>query len=413
MNIAVIGAGISGLSVANLLKEKGIQAEIFDLKKKPGGLIECDTINSVLYHKVGGHVFNSKNENVLKWFWSKFDRETEFLKVNRNAKILLDGEFIGYPLENHIYQLSKSKATRIINELVKSRNIKNDADNFEDFLINTFGNTLCEMYFFPYNKKIWQCDLKKVSLEWLEGKLPTPDLEKIIIDNIFKQKETDMVHSTFYYPVRGGSQFIANRLAEGLNINCNVDINNINIIDNGLQINGKLYEKLIFTGDIRSLATILVGVDDNTFKAVNNVRSLLSHGTSNILCECDSTDLSWLYIPESFTKSHRIIYTGNFSKFNNGDSKRISCTVEFSGKYTEDEMIEELPKLPGDLKPLSSNHQVSSYVIHEPRTKASVMAAKNKLSNYNIYLLGRFAEWEYFNMDTAIASAMSLVENEF
>ena len=30
------------------------------------------------------------------------------------------------------------------------------------------------------------------------------------------------------------------------------------------------------------------------------------------------------------------------------------------------------------------------------------------LFHYHIYLLGRFAEWEYFNMDKCVEQAMSL-----
>ncbi|MBT42235.1 MAG: UDP-galactopyranose mutase [Idiomarina sp.] len=414
MKVLIIGAGISGLSVANLLSErKGISADIWESNKKPGGLIECDVVRGFLYHKVGGHVFNSKKTDVLNWFWGKFDKENEFVKVDRNAKILLQNKLVGYPLENHLYQLDRKLASQVVKDLISASKNDKVEKNFKEFLLNTFGRTLCDMYFFPYNEKIWQCNLEKVSLEWLEGKLPTPDLEKIIVDNIFKKKEDEMVHSTFFYPVKGGSQFIANRLSEGLNIEYGLTVDSIQIHPHGVIVNNEFYEKLIFTGDVRELNFIIEGLSESAYSAVKNVTSLLSHGTSNILCECDPTDLSWLYIPESFTRAHRIIYTGNFSKFNNTNSQRSSCTVEFSGKLTEDEMINELDKLPGNLVPLSSNHQKSSYVIHESKTKKSVETVKSELAKHNVLLLGRFAEWEYFNMDTAIASAMSLVENEF
>ena len=35
---------------------------------------------------------------------------------------------------------------------------------------------------------------------------------------------------------------------------------------------------------------------------------------------------------------------------------------------------------------------------------------KTVLAGRGIYLCGRFAEWEYFNMDAAIASAMATVK---
>jgi len=82
--IAIIGAGISGLSAGQILGKKHT-VELFDKASKPGGLVKCDRINDNLFHKVGGHVFNSRNQKVLDWFWNFFDRDTEFIKARRNA----------------------------------------------------------------------------------------------------------------------------------------------------------------------------------------------------------------------------------------------------------------------------------------------------------------------------------------
>ena len=96
-NLAIIGTGITGLSTANLLKSR-FEVTLFEKSSKPGGLIKCDRINDSLFHRVGGHVFNSSNPQVLDWFWDFFDREKEFTKAQRNAKILLNNEILGYPL---------------------------------------------------------------------------------------------------------------------------------------------------------------------------------------------------------------------------------------------------------------------------------------------------------------------------
>ncbi len=38
---------------------------------------------------------------------------------------------------------------------------------------------------------------------------------------------------------------------------------------------------------------------------------------------------------------------------------------------------------------------------------------KTDLSKLNFYFSGRFADWEYYNMDVAIGSGMDLVANSF
>ena len=90
MKYAIVGAGIAGLSAARILMDKGHDVKIFESKSIPGGLISCDRVNGNLYHRVGGHVFNSKHKDVLDWFFSRFNKNTEFVKAKRNAKILLD-----------------------------------------------------------------------------------------------------------------------------------------------------------------------------------------------------------------------------------------------------------------------------------------------------------------------------------
>ncbi len=86
---AIIGAGISGLTSAHLLREKGEEVAVFEKESTPGGLIRCRRVNGSLYHICGGHVFNSKKKDVLKWFWKIFDKEKEFTKADRNSVVYM------------------------------------------------------------------------------------------------------------------------------------------------------------------------------------------------------------------------------------------------------------------------------------------------------------------------------------
>ncbi|SFC04203.1 Protoporphyrinogen oxidase [Flexibacter flexilis DSM 6793] len=410
--VAVIGAGVSGLSVARMLQSAECEVTVWEQADKVGGLVKCDRVHDNLFHKVGGHVFNSRNKAVLDWFWGQFDQENEFIKARRNAKILMNDKIIGYPVENYLHQLPKQTVENILSDMLALRGTDKkpqDYPNFEEFLRSNFGQTLYELYFKPYNYKIWHTDLAQVPLGWLDGKLPMPNLKQMLLSNIVREEESTMVHASFFYPREGGSQFIANRLAEGLNIWLNTGLHSIERDGGQWLLNEEVtYDEVVYCGDVRKLASLFVHPDAATKKALEAVTALKSNGTSNLFCETDATDISWLYLPNAHIKAHRIIYTGNFSETNSRGSKRSTCVVEFSGDYTYEQMCEEIKKLPGNLSPISQNHEANSYVIQETDTRERIQNLKNLTEPNGLYLLGRFAEWEYYNMDAAIEAAMAL-----
>jgi UDP-galactopyranose mutase len=84
--------------------------------------------------------------------------------------------------------------------------------------------------------------------------------------------------------------------------------------------------------------------------------------------------------------------------------------VEFSGQFSYEFMCSEVTKLPGNLKPLAWNYEPNSYIVHDQKSKELISEARAILKAQNVHLLGRFAEWEYYNMDKAIEAGMALYE---
>ncbi len=411
-NIAIVGAGITGISLGRMLAEDH-NVTIFEASDQIGGLIKCKDVNGNLYHLVGGHVFNSKNEEVLNWFWSFFDKDNEFNLASRKAQILLNGRYVDYPIEYHIYQLEQEKALASINDLKQQLASGNTASatTFGEFLHANFGPTLFDCYFRPYNEKIWKTDLYEMPLEWLDGKLPMPNHEEILQKNILRSTEVDMVHSSFYYPIKGGSQHIIDRLAQGLEIETQHPVKSIgrNGEKYSIDEHPDEFDAVVYTGDIRKLPAVL----PNTIpgKLAELLSTLESNGTSNVLCECDKNDLSWLYLPDTDVKCHRIIYTGNFSEENsNCPDGRSTCVVEFSGTFEEQEMHAEIEKLPGNLKPIASNLSNASYVIQNKESRQIINKVKETLGSQQFFIMGRFAEWEYYNMDKCMEASLNLTK---
>lgn len=400
--VAVIGAGISGMTVAHQLKDRA-EVVVFEKESAAGGLIKCEHIDGCLFHTCGGHVFNSKRQDVLEYFWSFFNQDNEFTKTDRNSSVFFDTQLIvPYPVENHIYKFDDTIVTQIITDILQIPTSTDKPRNFKEFLKSRFGATLYNLYFGPYNAKIWRRDLSTVPLSWLDGKLPMPSPEEIIYNNIRKVEERKFVHSSFWYPLKDGSQFLADRFAEGLDIRYSSDINKIKRENGKWIIFEQEFDKVVFCGNIRQLPDIINLIPERLTK---KIKALEYHGTTSVLCKIDKNPYSWIYLPSKEYDAHRIICTGNFSSSNNAENM-MSATVEFTDEISEEDIKKQLKHIP--LKPQYLAHRFNkcTYPIQDGTTRALIKDVKYLLQPMGMYLTGRFADWEYFNMDVAIGAAM-------
>lgn len=411
------------MATAILLQDKGNEVVVFERESQPGGLIKCRRVNGSLFHTCGGHVFNSKRQDVLDWFWSKFAREEEFSKADRNSCVFMDKngtsleyDNIPYPIENHMYYFGKEIQKAFYKDLEEIDKVKGldakftDYENFGDFLRWRFGKTLYNLYFQPYNEKVWRRDLTTVPMSWMEGKLPMPTTQEMRDNNAKKVEEKEFVHATFWYEKKDGSQYIADKLAKGLDIRYNSDIQTIKLVKGKWFVCGEEFDNVVFCGNIKDMVNMIEGVDIIAFK--KNVADLEYHGTTAVFCEIDKNPYSWIYQPSRNHKSHRIICTGNFSDTNNGTlvlEGRITASIEFTDEIGKEDILDNLERIP--LNPRYIDHKFNKYTypIQDANTRDMIKSLKSLLAPTGLYFTGRFADWEYYNMDAAIGAAMDLV----
>ena len=404
--IAIIGGGVSGLSAARILSAQH-DVTVFEADACPGGMIKCDIVEGNLFHRTGGHVFNTKRADVAEWFWSRFNRDTEFTKALRQSVISLDGALeVPYPIENNVYRLPAEVQQSCISDFLRmAREGYGAPENFAEFLRFRFGDTLYKLYFEPYNNKVWRRDLRQIPLSWLDGKLPMPTVEEIIAANFSRAEERQFVHSSFFYPLKGGSQFIAERLAEGLNICYNSRVERIERTAEGWFVEGQMFDAVIFCGNLKQIPSLIAGVPMDAY--AEGIAALEAHGTTAVFCEIEKNPHSWIYLPDVRHESHRIICTGNFSATNNAP-ERFTATIEFTDSITREEIEDNLKRIPYNPRYLAHHYEPYTYPVQAAGTRSLVAHVKQHLEAEKCYLLGRFAEWEYYNMDVAIGAALDL-----
>lgn len=87
MKINIVGCGISGITAAILLKQKGYNVEIFETKNHIGGNCYDSNINNIIVHNYGAHIFHTKEKKVWD-FLNKYSSFNNYKhKVFANTKL--------------------------------------------------------------------------------------------------------------------------------------------------------------------------------------------------------------------------------------------------------------------------------------------------------------------------------------
>lgn len=404
MKIGVLGAGITGLSIAKLLHEK-YDVELLESKPVHGGIARTITIDGATYHPVGGHCFNSKYPDVLDFVFNNILPFDQWRRIERNSAILFKKHEIGYPIEfsiKQIYGFDKELAIRITTDFLNAID-DNDYDDLEVWFRKKFGNALSEEYFIPYNKKIWNKEPKLMSHSWVEDKLPIPNKESFF-EGLISEAKDNMSHSFFYYPKTNNQNTFIDSLALNLSIKYDTEVLSIRLNSKRKWIiNDEFeYDIIISTLPLNEVPYLI----ENTPEEILNAASKLKYNSvSNVFWASKKTQKTWTYLPDNNTPFHRYIHIGSYFE----PIKGYTIT-ESIGEKTIDELISSGLKDSFLKCPLASNKSKHAYVVFDDNYKESTFLIKNYLKSIGIHSIGRFGEWEYYNMDVCIKKCIDLAK---
>ncbi len=400
MRIGILGGGITGLSLAQLLKDK-FEVDVLEEKLVPGGIARTKNVNGIAYHVVGGHCFNSKHQDVLDFVFNQILPKENWNKINRNSSILFKGNEIGYPIEyslKEIFQFDKQLAINITADFLNSIDDQK-YDNLEEWFIKKFGLTLSNEYFIPYNTKIWNKHPKNMDPSWVKDTLPTPD-KVSFFEGLIGNSKDNMPHAEFYYPKSNNQNTFIDALANGLNIIYNTKIETIIKSDKWIINNQYKYDLIISTLPLNILPTLLKNIPENI---LNSASKLKYNRVSNGLWESEMTNKTWTYLPEKENLFHRYIHIGSFF-----DPQKGYTITETIGDHTISEISKDGENDPFLKNLLDHNTSEHAYVVFDENYKDCTESVKNYLNEIGINSIGRFGEWQYYNMDVCIKQSIDL-----
>jgi protoporphyrinogen oxidase len=213
--IAIIGAGLAGLSAACILNRNSLPVQVFEAENFIGGAARTVKHRDYSFD-LGTHRFYTKNREVLKLIDELAGEE--MLTLQRMTRIYLQGKFVEYPL-SFFDAISALETTTILKAVTsysteRLRGIfrSSPEDNFEEWLISRFGRTLYEIYFRPYSEKVWGVPCSQLKADFAAQRIKDLSLWEAFKNMVWKKGNKPMtLERQFLYPIHGFG-----RISEGL-----------------------------------------------------------------------------------------------------------------------------------------------------------------------------------------------------
>lgn len=167
--VIILGAGVSGLSLALRLGSQGVNVFVIESNKTIGGLAGTLRENGYCID-VGPHSLFSDDTEILTTILRLFDNT--LIAKPRQVKFYYKGKYLDYPLTAYsvLFQMGMWSGMRVGLSFLKSkaltkkhRPIEGEEETVEDWAINSFGKHLYKTFFKPYTEQFWKMSCTELS----------------------------------------------------------------------------------------------------------------------------------------------------------------------------------------------------------------------------------------------------------
>jgi len=391
-HIAIIGAGPTGLTLANAMLRKGVtDFLLLEKEEEAGGLCRSKEVDGWPLDIGGGHFLDVRRPAVTRFVFD-FMPESEWNQFERDSRIRIHGQEIGSPFEANIWQLSSEWQERYLADIATAGCVRGDPcpARFVDWIYWKLGKGIADDYMLPYNRKMFGEDLNQLGTYWLE-KLPDVSYEDTLRScREHRPYAHQPGHAVFYYPKKFGYGEVWRRMGEALGnrLLLGYPIDRLDVCDR--VINGSIQADIVVnTAPWTSFAQI-DGISDS---AKANIAAL-RHTSVDIdyVGEDLTTKAQWVYLPEPSIREHRWLVRHNF------------CSGR--GYWKETRTQRNGPLEPGRVR-FTMDY---AYPLNTIGKNELVKSSLDEFSQSRVLGLGRWGEWQHYNSDVVVERALGLVD---
>lgn len=376
MEALIIGCGFAGATVARKLAEQNIKVRMIERRNHIGGnCYDCNDEHGILIHQYGPHIFHTYSKEVYDFLsqytkWYNYSHEVVGnvydkiipIPFNLNTLNIVFGEEKGNKLKKELVDTYGMEARVPILELQKS-----DSEGIREVAEYVYQNI-----FLKYTMKQWEQKPEEVD-QSVTARVPV----LISYDNRYFQDTYQGM------PLDGYTVLFENLLNhENIKIELGVDAKDVlqfdfenqKILVDGKEFNGPI----VFTGAIDELFDCKLGQ-----------------------LPYRSLEFKFEHYDQEFYQSKGVVnYTVS------EDYTRITEFKYLTGQVSDTTtIIKEYPKKYTDPKT-----QVPYYAILSDENKQLHQKYVDLVKPFNnFYLLGRLAQYKYYNIDGIVLEALKFI----
>lgn len=358
----IVGSGLFGSVFAHEATRRGKRCLVVERRAYTGGNIRCETVEDVIVHRYGAHIFHTSDREV----WDYVNALVEFNRFTNSPVANYHGEIYNLPFNMNTFNklwgvATPAEAAAVIDE--QRAEIAGEPQNLEEQAIRLVGRDVYEKLIKGYTEKQWGRDCTE---------LPAFIIRRLPVRFTYDNNYFNDPHQGI--PVDGYNALI-DRLLEGVEVRCGVDF-----LEHREELTA-LADRVVYTGMLDAFFDYSLGRLD--YRSLRFENEVLDTGNYQGVAVVNYTDRE--------TPFTRVIEHKHFAF---GTQPKTVITREYPADYTD-----------GSEPYYTVNDERNNALAEEYRRLAE--------KEPNVMFGGRLAEYKYYDMDKVIASALSLVRREF
>ncbi|MDX1775230.1 MAG: NAD(P)/FAD-dependent oxidoreductase [Desulfobulbales bacterium] len=439
--VAIIGAGPAGLAAGYEFINRGISPVILERGGIVGGISRTESYKD-FHFDIGGHRFFTKNEEINQ-IWRDM-LGSDFLEVNRLSRLYYKGKFFNYPLRatNALINLGPVESLLVLISYCKARvSPRPEENNFEEWVVNRFGERLYRTFFKTYTEKVWGIPCSEIRADWAAQRIKGMSLLVAVANALFGGQQTKSLIERFSYPKYGPGmmwqRFMERIVAGGGEVRLNCEVASIlhdnNRITSLKYRNGSAPGILHAEHHISSLpiSRLVHLLNPQPPAEVLESADRLSHRAFLIVVLIiDRQTLfpdQWLYVHSSRVKVGRIQNFKNWSRFMVPDQSKTSIGMEYfcnendpTWQMTDAELVDMAKAEMAQMGFGPAAQVIDSYVVRQPDAypvydstyKKNLLTIRSYLDGFsNLQTIGRSGMHRYNNMDHSMQTGILAAKN--